>query len=251
MSRPARRGDLRTAAGRISHGHQCTGLRRIAPWAAATPAFLLFLMILLRGALYREVWAYSVEFATANRNGPPARWSFPGDRLRSQHVSANPIANLADAPGDPTLPHIYLIAHYDSKGQPISLLVRVVLYTLVISGGLSFSCLTLLGLAFPALNPIAFRTGIAVTSVALPLMLLKTSNASPGALDNASGVGLVLSLAKYLAARTDLRSKHRFTVLFYGAEELGNMGAAAYVGRYECLLLPGSRNSTELARIAS
>src|SRR5260221_102339 len=66
-----------------------------------------------------------------------------------------------------------------------------------------------------------------VSSVPLLFLLLAGSgNASPGAIDNAAGAGLVLHLAECLCANPPARP---VTVLITGAEELGLLGSLAFV----------------------
>jgi Zn-dependent M28 family amino/carboxypeptidase len=78
---------------------------------------------------------------------------------------------------------------------------------------------------------------------ALPLaalLLVKVGNASPGAIDNASGVGTVLHLAECLTARPDpsanpeqaLDNRIGVTLLITSAEEFGLLGAAAYLKQH-------------------
>jgi Zn-dependent M28 family amino/carboxypeptidase len=89
--------------------------------------------------------------------------------------------------------------------------------------------LTLVRLAFPGVTPAAALCGLAALLAGIPLLLLDVGNASPGAIDNASGVGLVLHLAEWLSHSPNWRGKLCLTVLITSAEELALMGAAAYV----------------------
>jgi Zn-dependent M28 family amino/carboxypeptidase len=86
-----------------------------------------------------------------------------------------------------------------------------------------------LRLAWPAATSAAALAGLAALVAGVPLVLLYlvgSGNASPGALDNASGAGMVLHLAEhYQSARVPFR----LTFLITGAEELGVLGASAYV----------------------
>jgi Zn-dependent M28 family amino/carboxypeptidase len=65
------------------------------------------------------------------------------------------------------------------------------------------------------------------------LLFLDVGNASPGAIDNASSVGLVLHLAECLVQRHDLRDKLHVTILISSAEEMMVMGTAAFVKAHE------------------
>lgn len=112
----------------------------------------------------------------------------------------------------------WLAAHYDSKGQPISMAMRLVLAAVVAAGLLAI----LLGVWIPA-----------VVGVALFLGLNRITNRSPGALDNASGVLTVL------AALDSLPPTAAVGALLLDAEELGLVGARA-LARERANLLEGT-----------
>ena len=202
--------------------------RRSGTWAEALPAAMLLLLMFAIGSINRMVEA---NFAAPNLDAPVSRWSAMCLRMGSRYTSANLVAMRTDVPDDPTLPHLYLIAHYDSKSQWMPLAVRIALFTAAIIGSMSFTGLTLLGLAWPALTFAANVAGAVAMGAGLPLLFLGAGNASPGAIDNASGVGVVLHLAECLARRSDLFDKLRVTVLLTSAEELTLGGAFAFVRR--------------------
>jgi len=82
-----------------------------------------------------------------------------------------------------------------------------------------------------------------ITAVPLAVLLLvEVGNACPGAIDNASGVGLVLHLADLLTARPDLLQRLRVTLLITSAEEFGLLGAAAYLLQNESRLRQHTRS---------
>jgi Zn-dependent M28 family amino/carboxypeptidase len=127
------------------------------------------------------------------------------------------------------------------------IVVRVTLFVAAIGGGVSFAGLTLVGLLFPVLLPVANLAGMLAMITALPLavlLLVKAGNASPGAIDNASGVGTVLHLAECLTAHPDpsassgqaLDNRLRVTILITSAEEFGLLGVAAYLQQNESRL---------------
>ena len=204
--------------------------RRYGPWAEALPVAMLLLLLFAIGPINRMVEANSVAPDT---NPPVSRWSALCLRMGDRYTSANLVATRPDLPSDLTFPHLYLVAHYDSKSQWMSLAVRMALFTAAIIGSLSFAGLTLLGLAHPSLAFAANVTGVVAVGAGLPLLFLDAGNASPGAIDNASGVGMVLHLAECLARRSDLFDKLRVTVLMTSAEELTLRGASAFVHRNE------------------
>jgi hypothetical protein len=151
-------------------------------------------------------------------------------RLGRCRIARNVVAS--GPAGPPDRPHLVLVAHYDSKSQRLPIVVRLVLVALTLGGGLATAGLTGLALAWPAARGIAFGLGCLAVAAGLPLCWLDWDDCSPGAIDNASGVGLVLHLAEVLAQDCRLSTRLRMTVLLTSAEELALMGAAAYVDRH-------------------
>lgn len=141
-------------------------------------------------------------------------------------------ARLPGAGGE-DLPLLILMAHYDSKSQNLPLQVRVACFSLASLGALACALLSPLGLLRPALLPLARAAGAATLLAGLPLLTLRVGNASPGASDNASGAGLVLHLAEVLAGvcaqQPELLGRLRVECLFTSAEELGLLGALAFI----------------------
>lgn len=128
---------------------------------------------------------------------------------------------------------LYFVAHYDSKSQSVPLLLRA--FLLLLSGLASlWLAFTFLALAagFPALfaSPYADVSFILALSGLAALLLLSTGNRSPGALDNAGSVGLLLHLAAVLKERRPKRLEIKF--IFTGGEELGLQGAFAYLRKH-------------------
>jgi hypothetical protein len=118
-------------------------------------------------------------------------------------------------------PAIWLVAHYDSKGQPISMAVRLVGF---------------LGLLPAALIVPLFPIAGAVLLVAALLVLSqnRVTDESPGALDNASGLVAVFMVLDQLPATASVG------VLFPDAEEFGLLGARALAAE-RASLLEGAR----------
>jgi len=107
-------------------------------------------------------------------------------------------------------PTTWLVAHYDSKGQPISMWVRLAGFTLLVLGALLF-----------LLNWIA-----AVVTLGLGLAIVsqnRVNDNSPGALDNASAVVTVLM------AIDQVPRDAAVGIVFPDAEEYGLAGARALV----------------------
>ncbi len=148
--------------------------------------------------------------------------------LIKQYATANLIANLPGA-DLADVPELYLVAHYDSKSQRMPLAMRMALFMLTILFGLMLVALTLLNVS----SVLYFPIGWLVLAAGVPLLFLDVGNHSPGAIDNASGVGLVLHLAEVLAQREDWRDRLRVTILVPGAEEMTLMGSVAFVMAHE------------------
>ena len=131
--------------------------------------------------------------------------------------------NLEAVRGSPE-PRVWLVAHLDSKSQPVPILVRaagISVLTLVWIAGLAIAVAQLTGATLAS----AWMPLAAVGLVAsLPVLASVVGSASPGALDNASGVATVLCAAAAVPRARALG------VLLTSAEELGLAGARAWVG---------------------
>ncbi len=147
------------------------------------------------------------------------------------HAAQNLVATPKDAPGSPDCKHLYLMAHYDSKSQPLPITVRAVLFMVLFGSIFGFILFTGLASFFSFLTPGVFLMGLAVMGSGLPHLCNVVGNKSPGAIDNASAVGLVLHLAEVLANTPELCSGLRITYLLTSAEEVCLLGASAHVMR--------------------
>jgi len=205
----------------------CLVLTAAAAWPGVIPAWIPAILILVLLTLTNRIVHAAQTRAVVL--GADARRPA---RILPRFATANLIAAPPHSPNNPSASHLYLVAHYDSKSQFMPIVVRVTLFVAAIGGGVSFAGLTLAGLLFPALLPVANLAGILAMITAVPLavlLLVEVGNASPGAIDNASGVGLVLHLADLLTARPDLLQRLRVTLLITSAEEFGLLGAVAYL----------------------
>jgi hypothetical protein len=176
-----------------------------------------------------------VQAGALAQNGRRLKWgqrytttNLIATRNRNRVSTTQDVASLAGRDPVSQLPHLYLVAHYDSKSQRMPLVVRITLFMLALSAGLILVALTLLDVSTVLYLPI----GLLALVAACPLLFLDVGNDSPGAIDNASSVGLVLHLAEVLAQRTDWQDKLRLTLLIPSAEELTLMGSVAYVTAY-------------------
>lgn len=130
-------------------------------------------------------------------------------------------ANLVAMRGEPSL---WLVAHIDTKSQTIPMILRIVAFLVTAALVILFSAL-LLDASVNNRHAIAAAAIVArILAVALlPLILCFNGNRSPGAADNASGLISVL-----LAVR-NLRSRENLGVVITTGEELGLVGASAFV----------------------
>lgn len=142
-------------------------------------------------------------------------------------------------------PRVWLMAHLDSKSQPIPMLVRI--------AGISATVLVWLaaaGLALAQANggDVAmwwpWVGGLGVVA-GIPIVASTVGSHSPGAVDDASGVVAVLLAAEWLAGGSGARADgasggpadgnrdgdagHPFGVVLTSAEELGLAGARSWV----------------------
>jgi hypothetical protein len=169
-----------------------------------------------------------------------SRRGLPGEALASLVVGAAAVAlggrwlacsGVLDAPllrrrgvnleatRGPEAPLLWLVAHTDSKSQPVPLVARaagIVLLALAWMAALIHASGESLGHSSPAAgNWILLVAALG----SIPVIASVTGNSSAGAVDNASGVATVL------AAATLLPPAVRVGVLLTDAEELGLAGA--------------------------
>ena len=220
----------------------------LTPWGTMK-GFVLFAILILLGArglafhypmisgfmnlsivfflvFYPSIWPKFVGSETI------FRWLRGRNRKGQPHRSQNIVATLSAHENAER--YLYLVAHYDSKSQSLPLLLRALclLLAALASLWLGFSCLwyskeTLV--FFPS-----WRVDLALALALLgmiPILLLRTANRSPGGLDNAGSLGILLHLADVLKQKIPLHSQ--VTFLFTGAEELGLQGAFAYLQRHK------------------
>ena len=133
--------------------------------------------------------------------------------------------NLAAVRGD-AVPMVWLVAHLDSKSQPIPSAARVsgiVLLTSALVLAITGAALTLAG---DSSRMIWWGALVVATTGALPVLASVVGSRSDGAVDNASGVAAVLAAAALLPRDVACG------VLLPSAEELGMAGARAWARRH-------------------
>jgi Peptidase family M28 len=138
--------------------------------------------------------------------------------IRSMNISAHLPGNQEGQP-------LYLMAHYDSKSQSLNLYLRTGLFLFgALSGGLF--CLGV-WIHFPAFFQLFFFLSVMIHLV---LICSRMRNRSEGALDNASGVGTLLQVARVWSSRKMKGVDLRF--IFTGAEEMGLLGSLMFQKRW-------------------
>ncbi|HEY8494787.1 MAG TPA: M28 family peptidase, partial [Myxococcota bacterium] len=120
-------------------------------------------------------------------------------------------------------PRYVVMAHRDSKSQPLPTLGRIAAGALAAGGWaltLALSGLAALDAGWGAASATIAAAGAGLAGGAL-LMLCGVGNHSPGALDNASGLAALLAIARAERSRADV------AFLITDGEELGLAGAEA------------------------
>ncbi|HWE35257.1 MAG TPA: M28 family peptidase [Isosphaeraceae bacterium] len=201
--------------------------------------FLACMLLAFLGAFCVERWpvASAVLWLLAARlvDAPWRVMDFLGDRWPSRRTAENLVATDPDAPTDAPA-RVVVMAHYDSKSQLVPTGYRVVLVAATAIG-----CLLLAAVAVGKVAGygLLLRTGIARDLVILVylqilgLIVNLTGNRSPGAIDNASGVGVLLELARTLPERPEAPVEVVWVAT--GSEEVGLDGARDFLRRHASL----------------
>ena len=148
----------------------------------------------------------------------PAMAVLPWGRVQG----VNLIAHVPDR-----RPRYFLMAHYDSKSQPVPLAFRGPAIVLAAVAWLAQTVLATAALLDPVWNrgEVTMVLGVVGALSGLILLLCWVDNRSPGALDNASGVATLLGVAQREAANGDV------ALILTDAEELALAGATAVAGQ--------------------
>ena len=150
-----------------------------------------------------------------------ARWMLASGVLSAPWLRREGV-NLVATRG-PTEPRVWLVAHLDSKSQPVPSALRVAgvgLLALALVLSTIAVVMTLAGLPVQTIWWLALAGGVAG---ALPVTASLVGARSNGAVDNASGVAAVLAAAAAVSRGSACG------VLLPSAEELGLAGARAWV----------------------
>ena len=122
-------------------------------------------------------------------------------------------------------PKYLVVAHRDSKSQPVPLSFRGPAIGFGIVAWVALFLIAIMSLAQPVGAGLTLFVGTAAFIAGLILVFCWVENHSPGALDNASGVVALLGLAAHEHEAGDV------AFLVTDAEELGLVGARAIAGR--------------------
>lgn len=138
----------------------------------------------------------------------------------------------SDAAGEGPL--VVLMAHYDSKGQGMSLPLRILLFlTFAVGGiGLFLRAVWKAAVMTGGIDPLAAGFGLLSAFSALAMVPMRADNRSPGAVDNASGVGVLLGLAEAIGGAPGCLPGVEILFVATGAEEVGLQGAFAFLKRH-------------------
>ena len=147
-----------------------------------------------------------------------------------KHYSENIIATNGVEQNSNT-PTLLFVAHYDSKSQVLPIAVRAVAYGIAIVGLTGLTIATVIKVAALVWVPDYMVWSVAGTTTfcLLLLQINLTQNHSPGGFDNASGVGVMLEMARVMMACGEKKS---ITLLAAGAEEYGMCGALRYMQKH-------------------
>ncbi|MCE9583341.1 MAG: Zn-dependent exopeptidase M28 [Planctomycetes bacterium] len=188
------------------------------PWLAAAGFAGLGLLALAGPAMARGIPMARAR-AAKEIEVPPRGW------LRASNV-------IGRAPGPAGSPLFVFVAHFDSKSQNMPITVRVGLFAALGICGLLGAELGLLHVWLGWPSPAVLHGLFAATfAIALPLLLLRTGNVSPGALDNACGVGTLVELAR-IWRHHPISWKARAVFISPSAEEHGLVGSRLWVARH-------------------
>jgi len=160
------------------------------------------------------------------------KWSSTFEKFASKGSkhSCNLIGRI---PGAEARGEVLLSAHYDSKSQLMPVILRASFFILGFAVAIMFGItLVVVGILAAAGHDYlgshaGFYVSLVPPALMLGLVLNVTGNRSPGALDDASGVAVILEVARVLA---DMPPRNYDVVIAaFGCEEVGLCGSISYL----------------------
>ena len=141
--------------------------------------------------------------------------------------------------------HLIYMAHYDSKSQVFPVMLRVGLFVGGLLTGIIYALEIFVGsiITLSGGSPAGFWSPswiffLVVFLLNFPLIFNAVQNKSPGAIDNATSVAILLEISKLLKIEPPKNLK--VTFLITAAEETGLHGAADYMNRHSNELDPAT-----------
>lgn len=153
-------------------------------------------------------------------------WFDDAPILESQNIHAGRSSEPA---------RVILLAHLDSKSSRDSTFVAV---SLILGGGLVTAYLVLraalaaLGIADPAPLHWTFPLSLGIAAALVRALWNPPGNLSPGAMDNASGLAVLIAAARTFPRDPGLNCE-RVQILATGSEEIGLAGAFRWIQAHE------------------
>jgi acetylornithine deacetylase/succinyl-diaminopimelate desuccinylase-like protein len=179
----------------------------------------------------RPLWSVSLLLAVVLCGGLLLGWSPWLERLYARPGPTRTANLVARAGRARARRRLVLMAHHDSKSQSLALPARVAATIGAMIGVIGV--LTAVVLATTTDRPPSSAVGVAAGMVGCAslaaLALMTSGNRSPGGVDNAGSLAIVLELASRL---TDLPDDVELIVLLTGAEEDHMVGAMRWLARH-------------------
>ncbi len=247
---PGSPGEAR-AAERIAGLFRAAGIEtRVEPFAVSRLPFLVggtaaplaaASIIVLASVLapHRPGWSALVLAVLLAGIVVVARWHRLGASLFDAGLRVEGANVVATSPASTSsAPVLVLMAHLDAKSQRLSLALRIGFLVVSILAAVTLLLVAIAGFLGVAPPPVPLVAALGCAGVAGSLLLATggLGNASPGALDNASGVALLAGLATTLPAT--VAGRVRLVFVATGAEELGLGGALRFTQRHRDEYVP-------------
>lgn len=132
-----------------------------------------------------------------------------------------------------TAKKLVFMAHYDTKSELLPMKARILLLTISIIGGIIFSFTIITSSALSSFTRLTvpyqylLYSGLFLFLTTIPLAFNKTGNKSPGIIDNATSVAIMLELARTL--QNNNLNNIDVSFVATGAEEVGLKGSISYM----------------------